>query len=239
VAARLSKADIEAALRRNATASAQRDSEVATSRSAPLTSDDLSHSREAAQEKEALNGPDGQAIANAAKQARRGRGKGTPLPTLKPATPNDSREKRPPLLDLYCGYGLFAFRLAPHFGSLTGIDLSGPAIESANANAHYRKLPARFLAASVDAPSLARLTKQDKEVIVLDPPRGGTAPGVIEALAKRTPQKVLHVFCSIDRLVEEVERWRAAGYKAERLEFVDLFPGTANLEALVLLSPAT
>ncbi|HNF85922.1 MAG TPA: class I SAM-dependent RNA methyltransferase, partial [bacterium] len=70
---------------------------------------------------------------------------------------------------------------------------------------------------------------------VLDPPRTGTAPGVIEALAKATPDRVVHIFCDIERLPHELKRWRLNGYRAAHIVPVDLFPATDNVEVIILL----
>jgi tRNA/tmRNA/rRNA uracil-C5-methylase (TrmA/RlmC/RlmD family) len=74
--------------------------------------------------------------------------------------------------------------------------------------------------------------------MLLDPPRSGTAPGVLEVLAGRLPRRVVHVFCNMEILPEELQRWKKAGYRPERAIPLDMFPGTPELEMMVLLVPA-
>jgi tRNA/tmRNA/rRNA uracil-C5-methylase (TrmA/RlmC/RlmD family) len=73
--------------------------------------------------------------------------------------------------------------------------------------------------------------------VILDPPRRGTSKGVIEAVAARTPSRVLHVFCNPDVLATELQRWFVCGYDILRVVPFDLFPGTDEIETMVLLGP--
>jgi tRNA/tmRNA/rRNA uracil-C5-methylase (TrmA/RlmC/RlmD family) len=69
----------------------------------------------------------------------------------------------------------------------------------------------------------------------LDPPRKGTAPGVIRELASRRPERVLHVFCGTDEIPRELYQWKSAGYVLRTLQPLDMFPGTPHLETFCLL----
>ena len=145
-------------------------------------------------------------------------------------------------LDLYCGYGLFGLLAAEHSAEVIGMDAEGPAIEAASANAvyHFPGRKIKFIASSITGESLERhLPRTEKrgggEIAVLDPPRKGTAPGVLERLVARRPFRVLHIFCGTDMLPRELGIWKANGYSPVAAVPLDLFPGTMNLETLVLL----
>ena len=73
------------------------------------------------------------------------------------------------------------------------------------------------------------------ESILLDPPRKGPAEGVIAALCKRHPKKVLHIHCGVDQIPDAVSQWQKGGYKVRRIVPLDMFPGSASLEVLTLL----
>lgn len=143
------------------------------------------------------------------------------------------------VFDLYCGYGLLAIRAAETVEHITGMDWEGPAIRSAGSNAEhlYPEKNIRFLAGAVTGDSLKdRLPPPfDKEYVILDPPRSGAAPGVLEAIAGRRPERVLHIFCGTDAVAPALHHWRANGYKVKTVKVIDMFPGSANLETLVLL----
>jgi 23S rRNA (uracil1939-C5)-methyltransferase len=152
------------------------------------------------------------------------------------AGPLDGRD----LIDLYCGYGLFSLTLGRAAAHVVGTDHDGPAIEAAQGNAaHARGVRARFIAGRITAEFLAsRLPAPRRgEVVLLDPPRQGTEAGVIETLAARRPERVVHVCCGTDEIPREVAAWKEAGYRLERAVPLDLFAGTANLETLLRLVP--
>jgi 23S rRNA (uracil1939-C5)-methyltransferase len=71
--------------------------------------------------------------------------------------------------------------------------------------------------------------------VLLDPPRGGTESGVIEAVAERRPVRALHIFCNTEVIARELGRWKENGYAVTAAIPVDMFPGTAAVEIMTLL----
>ena len=142
------------------------------------------------------------------------------------------------LIDLYCGYGLFALYGAASAGSVIGIDMEGPAIQAAKANAAhlYPEKNIRFEALSITSESLfdALPPPDGNEVILLDPPRSGTADGVISAVTARKPERILAIYCGTDQMAFECKLWTANGYKLEHAVSFDMFPGSPNLETMLL-----
>lgn len=145
------------------------------------------------------------------------------------------------LLDLYCGYGLFSLTIGRGAAHAIGVDHDGPAIEAAQENArHARGARARFVGGRITGEFLGTRVPAPRapEVLLLDPPRQGTEAAVIEVLAERHPERVVHICCGTDEIPREVASWSRAGYRLERAVPMDLFAGTANLETLLLLTPA-
>ena len=145
------------------------------------------------------------------------------------------------LLDLYCGYGLIGLYLFPQVNSLLGVEIDGPSVDSAVASAAhlFPKKEIRFVRGEI-GPMLIKGKFPEpgkKELIVLDPPRSGTANGVIKELARRKPLRVLHVFCGTDGIPAAVEEWYKRGFRPEKIVPLDMFPGTPNLETMILLEP--
>lgn len=144
------------------------------------------------------------------------------------------------LVDLYCGYGLFGLSLAPLVRRVIGAEASHLAVAAARDNARRQKIgSARFIRALLNQDSVRTVMAgaTDSCLMILDPPRNGTAPGVIEAVAARLPRRVVHVFCNMDLLAGELLRWKKAGYRPENAIPFDMFPGTAELEMMVMLAP--
>jgi len=145
------------------------------------------------------------------------------------------------LLDLYCGYGLFSHFLATSYRQVLGVDSEGPSIGAATENSRLNKNGGspKFLARRITA----KLFEQEIQAlfssgtVLLDPPRQGPQNGVIPAISQYGPQKVLHVFCGVDQIPASLKEWQVNGYQVRHVVPLDMFPGTANLEILILLEP--
>lgn len=143
-----------------------------------------------------------------------------------------------PLLDLFCGYGLFSLGLE-RTGPSWGAEISREAVHFARNNARYRKR-AR---AKFEAYDLARnpipqnRLPEGRWVAVLDPPRAGASAELIEQLATAGPQRVVHWICSMDQAQAQIEAWSDADYKITQCVAVDMFPGTDNIELGLCLEP--
>ena len=146
-------------------------------------------------------------------------------------------DKSSRLFDLYCGYGLFALCLGGKAGSVVGVEISPEAVESADANAErQRAKDIRFIRSDITAGAVARIIARARpgDAVLLDPPRNGTAEGVIEAIAAAGPGKALHFFCNIDLMPAEITRWLSNGYTLRHAVPLDMFPGTAAVETAAL-----
>jgi tRNA/tmRNA/rRNA uracil-C5-methylase (TrmA/RlmC/RlmD family) len=142
------------------------------------------------------------------------------------------------LYDLYCGYGLFALCLAPRVKSVYGAELSNFAVDSAIANAaRMRSATVRFHRSDITAEAIQKLMARatPADAVIIDPPRNGTADGVIESIASREPERVAHLFCNIDLLPGELARWKRNGYRILHATPYDMFPGTDDVELLLVL----
>ncbi len=147
-------------------------------------------------------------------------------------------KKTQTLYDFYCGYGLFSLCLAGKAKQVVGAEISAESIASASANAKRNTVKnSRFFRSDITGEALQRIMMNatNNDVVLLDPPRKGTGPGVIEAIAAKSPQRVLHIFCNIDLMPAEISRWQSCNYRVEHAIPLDLFPGTPAVETMVLL----
>ena len=74
------------------------------------------------------------------------------------------------------------------------------------------------------------------DVIVVDPPRKGLAPEVVEAIAKMAPDRIVYVSCDPATLARDVKLLTQRGYALTHAEAFDLFPRTFHVETVVSLS---
>jgi 23S rRNA (uracil1939-C5)-methyltransferase len=72
---------------------------------------------------------------------------------------------------------------------------------------------------------------------VLNPPRGGVAPEVADALVRVPPGRVVYVSCNPATLARDLRRLSPA-FALENVKAFDLFPQTAGVETVAVLARA-
>ena len=141
------------------------------------------------------------------------------------------------LLDLYCGAGTIGLSMAGQVKELIGVEIVPQAIENAKANAAANGVTnARFLCADAGQ-AAAQLAAEGlrPDVVLVDPPRKGCSLDTIEAICTMAPKRVVMVSCNSATAARDVELFSQRGYKATQARAVDMFPRTANVEAVILL----
>lgn len=141
-------------------------------------------------------------------------------------------------VDLYCGAGTITQVLARRARHVIGGEIVPEAIRDAEDSARRNGVEnVEFLCG--DASRLAAELRQRSlrpDVICVDPPRKGLAPDVVEAAASMRPGRIVYVSCDPATLARDVARFAPLGYCPVRACAVDLFPGTAHVETVCLLS---
>ena len=144
-------------------------------------------------------------------------------------------------VDLYCGAGTITQVLARRARHVIGGEIVPEAIRDAEDSARRNGVDnVEFLCG--DASRLAAELRRRglrPDVICVDPPRKGLAPDVVEAAASMAPSRIVYVSCDPATLARDVARFAPLGYRPVRACAVDLFPGTAHVETVVLLSRET
>lgn len=146
------------------------------------------------------------------------------------------------IYDLYSGAGNFTFPLLEKFpkASLIGADLSSKSIETAQkqtAAMNLSPLKMKFHLADVEL-FLKRMPIEENSLVLLDPPRAGCSPGVIQALANQKIQSLLYISCNPSALARDLKAFAATGkWKIARVQAFDMFPQTDHVETLVELLP--
>lgn len=140
--------------------------------------------------------------------------------------------------DLFGGVGLFAAVLAEQVGpggSVLVVESARQAVRDGRAN--LADLPqVRWRSGRVEqvlAGEELRLARPD--VVVLDPPRRGAGRRIVEAVTRRSPQRIVHVACDPAALARDLNDFRSRGYRLDQLRAFDAFPMTHHFECLALL----
>lgn len=142
------------------------------------------------------------------------------------------------LLDLYCGAGTIGLSMAGMARRLLGVEIVPQAVENARENARLNGIEnAEFFCG--DAGEAAQMLAERGErpdVIVLDPPRKGCSPDLVRTVAEFWPKRIVYVSCDPATLARDLKLFAELGYPPVEAAPVDMFPGTAHVETVVLLS---
>lgn len=161
---------------------------------------------------------------------------------------------KPVVLDIYCGVGTIGLYCAYGAEAVVGIESVKDAVIDANRNAVINGIVnARYIcgraeevlpacigdsslpeAGTVDEELAAQIRRAD--IAILDPPRAGCRPELLEAVAAVGVEKILYVSCDPATLARDVKLLGALGYGFVEGTPVDMFPHTGHVETVVLLS---
>jgi tRNA/tmRNA/rRNA uracil-C5-methylase (TrmA/RlmC/RlmD family) len=71
-----------------------------------------------------------------------------------------------------------------------------------------------------------------RTTVVLDPPRKGLEPALLDALCERQPRKLVYVSCGFQAFKRDAEALVRFGYRLKRTRAFALFPFTDHVETL-------
>ncbi|MCL2568705.1 MAG: 23S rRNA (uracil(1939)-C(5))-methyltransferase RlmD [Oscillospiraceae bacterium] len=141
------------------------------------------------------------------------------------------------VLDLYCGTGTITLLLAKHAKHAIGAEIVAEAIRDARENAEANDISnVEFLLA--DAAIVSETLKSralTPDVVVVDPPRKGLAPEVIDQIADLAPERVVYVSCDPATLARDLGLFATLGYVTTEVTPVDMFPRCAHVECVAQL----
>lgn len=145
---------------------------------------------------------------------------------------------RETVLDLYCGIGTIALTMARSARRVIGAEIVPAAVDDARGNARRNGIGNAEFFCGDAGQTAARLAAEGiwPDVICVDPPRKGLAPGVTDVLADMAPERIVYVSCDPATLARDLNLLTGRGYRLDRAEAVDLFPRTAHVETAALLT---
>lgn len=144
------------------------------------------------------------------------------------------------LLDLYCGVGTIGLYCATHAKKVIGIESLKSAVLDANRNAVINGIVnAEFICGRAEE-ELPKLVEQGvkADVVILDPPRAGCDPVLLEAVADAGPSRIVYVSCDPATLARDIKILGEKGYRFVEAQPVDMFPMTGHTECCCLLERA-
>jgi 23S rRNA (uracil1939-C5)-methyltransferase len=141
------------------------------------------------------------------------------------------------VIDAYCGIGSISLFLAQKAEKVYGVEIVPQAIEDANRNAQLNNINnVEFKVGKAEEviPNwYSRGIKAD--VIVVDPPRKGCDPALLNTILQMKPLRVVYVSCNPGTLGRDLRILEDGGYKTVEVQPVDMFPHTAHVECVILM----
>jgi 23S rRNA (uracil1939-C5)-methyltransferase len=139
------------------------------------------------------------------------------------------------VVDLYSGYGPIALRLARAGAEVVAVERDPTASAEGRRAAEENGLAGRLRFEAGDAARVWReLSAGAIDALVVDPPRRGLAPELLEQLKRAPIAELVYVSCNPKTFLRDLTLLKEC-YAVRRLRAVDLFPRTRHLEALALL----
>ncbi len=142
--------------------------------------------------------------------------------------------------DIYCGVGTITLFLARRLAGLeeiVGVESNPAAVRDAAANARENHVEKATFVAGDAAAVLHDMAQAGLplDTVILDPPRKGCDPPVLEALKCLACRKIVYVSCNPATLARDLAVLAQGGYRVVEVQPVDMFPQTVHVECCTLL----
>ncbi len=137
------------------------------------------------------------------------------------------------LVDAYAGVATFAVLFAPYASKVIAIEESASAIKDAQVNIQGLT---NIELAQDKTEKLLQSLPQVPDALILDPPRTGCHPTVLQTILHRPPQRIVYVSCDPWALARDLRVLCHGPFVLEEVLPIDLFPQTHHIECIATLS---
>lgn len=143
------------------------------------------------------------------------------------------------IFDLYCGAGTIGLYCASQADYVWGIESVEQAVLDANRNAVLNgAVNIQFLHGKAEERIDELLQKAGRpDLVILDPPRAGCRPELLETVLRTAPEKIIYVSCDPSTQARDLRILASedSGYQVSRIRVIDQFCHTMHVETVCLL----
>lgn len=146
-------------------------------------------------------------------------------------------EKDQVVWDLYCGTGSITLPASKKGGKVIGIELVESSIKDAKSNAKLNGIEnAEFYCEDLHSTNISeKLLKLPKpDTIIVDPPRAGMNPNMVNLILEFNPKRVVYVSCNPATQARDIALMQDK-YYINTVTPVDMFPHTYHVESVAEL----
>lgn len=137
------------------------------------------------------------------------------------------------VVELYAGSGAIGLGLAARSSSVVFNEIGAASLAGLSLGLDALPPDERSRCRVVPGPAEAAVAEiRSDRVVIVDPPRKGLDPGVLEALTRVGPERLAYVSCGLGSFLRDAEALARGGLQLETATLYDLFPYTAHVETL-------
>lgn len=142
------------------------------------------------------------------------------------------------VIDAYCGIGTIGIIASKNAGEIIGCELNPNAIKDAKINAKINEIDnIKFVCADAGDFMLEMKEQGEKcDVLFMDPPRAGSDKRFLSCAVALSPRKIVYISCNPETQQRDLYYLIKNGYKVKKIQPVDMFPYTAHVETVVLMT---
>ena len=141
------------------------------------------------------------------------------------------------VIDAYCGIGTIGMVAAKKAGQVLGVEVNRDAVRDARENAKLNRVKnIRFVCADAGDFMVDMANAGEHcDVLFMDPPRTGSDTAFLSCALTLAPRRIVYVSCNPETLARDLNFLTKRGYRAEKIQPVDMFPHTDHVECVVRL----
>ncbi len=144
-------------------------------------------------------------------------------------------EKESRVLDIYGGTGMLSLPLADMAREITIVESDEKAAASAAAAIEENNLYNAEIIRGRAETEIGKIIKaKNIDTVILDPPRKGAHPDVLNAVKRQKPKKVIYISCNPATYARDINNLSEL-YEISELVPMDLFPQTYHIEIMSCL----
>ena len=142
------------------------------------------------------------------------------------------------VIDAYCGIGTIGMVAAKKAGQVLGVEVNRDAVRDARENAKLNRVKnIRFVCADAGDFMVDMANAGEHcDVLFMDPPRAGSDTAFLSCALTLAPRRIVYVSCNPETLARDLNFLTKRGYRAEKIQPVDMFPHTDHVETVALLT---
>ena len=143
-------------------------------------------------------------------------------------------EEKSVVLDAYSGVGTIGLIAAKNALKVISVEINKDASRNAKENAKRNGVDNIEFYCD-DAGTFIMNYPDPLDIVIMDPPRKGSDEKFLSTLLNKKPKQIIYVSCDPETLARDL-KYLSSLYSVDYVQPVDMFPMTAHVETVVLMS---